>query len=183
MSDRIAVMSQGRVEQVGAPEGGLRGAGHRLRRRLPGRLEPDGRRREGRDPGRLPACSSATSSCRRQGRGGHHRSREDRDPSRARGTCSGRRRPGRTGPGHGRARGLRRLDHAGPREPRERRSDPGLGAQRRQARPVPVRAPPSPCSCRATRCGCCPTPARRSSRTPSSTSVARPRLPCGAAAP
>ena len=35
MSDRIAVMSQGRVEQVGGARGDLRGAGDRLRRRLP----------------------------------------------------------------------------------------------------------------------------------------------------
>ena len=43
MSDRIAVMSQGRVEQVGAAEGDLRGAGDGLRRRLPRRIQPHGR--------------------------------------------------------------------------------------------------------------------------------------------
>ena len=44
MSDRIAVMNDGRIEQVGTPARGLRGPGDRVRRRLPRRLEPDGRR-------------------------------------------------------------------------------------------------------------------------------------------
>ena len=45
MSDRVAVMSAGRIEQIGTPGGGLREPGDRVRRRLPRRLEPDGRRR------------------------------------------------------------------------------------------------------------------------------------------
>ena len=62
MSDRIAVMSQGRVEQVGRSEGDLRGAGHRVRGGLPGRVEPDGG--DGVGPGRrrVPGHSSASSS-------------------------------------------------------------------------------------------------------------------------
>ena len=49
MSDRIAVMNRGRVEQVGRPRGGLRAAGDDLRRRLHRRLQPDAgdRRRPG----------------------------------------------------------------------------------------------------------------------------------------
>ena len=44
MSDRIAVMNGGRVEQIGRPGGGLRAAGDDLRRRLHRRLQPDARR-------------------------------------------------------------------------------------------------------------------------------------------
>ena len=47
MSDRIAVMNDGRVEQVGRPRGGLRAAGDHLRRRLHRRLQPDARDRGG----------------------------------------------------------------------------------------------------------------------------------------
>ena len=42
MSDRIAVMSNGKVEQVAPPAGGLRGSGDDVCGRLPGRLQPDG---------------------------------------------------------------------------------------------------------------------------------------------
>ena len=48
MSDRIAVMNRGQVEQVGDAGGGLRPADDELRRRLHRRLQPDagdGRRR------------------------------------------------------------------------------------------------------------------------------------------
>ena len=41
MSDRIAVMNRGRVEQVADPGGGLRATRHHLRRRLHRRLQPD----------------------------------------------------------------------------------------------------------------------------------------------
>ena len=53
MSDRIAVMNHGVVEQVDAARGGLRAPAHRVRRRLHRRLEPDaGRGRVGeRRPG------------------------------------------------------------------------------------------------------------------------------------
>ena len=44
MSDRIAVMNGGRVEQAGPAAGRLRGAGDAVRGRLPGRVEPDSRR-------------------------------------------------------------------------------------------------------------------------------------------
>ena len=42
MSDRIAVMSQGQVEQVGPPQEIYEEPGHRVRGRLPRGLEPDG---------------------------------------------------------------------------------------------------------------------------------------------
>ena len=45
MSDRVAVMSDGRIEQIGTPGRGLREPGDRVRRRLPRRVEPDGRAR------------------------------------------------------------------------------------------------------------------------------------------
>ena len=45
MSDRIAVMNQGRIEQVDAPEELYETAAHPLRRRLPGRAEPAARPR------------------------------------------------------------------------------------------------------------------------------------------
>ena len=56
MSDRVAVMNGGRVEQAGPPQRGLRGAAHGLRRRLPRRLEPDLRR------GRRRATAAAARS-------------------------------------------------------------------------------------------------------------------------
>ena len=64
MSDRLAVMSAGRIEQVGTPERGLREPGDRVRRRLPRRLEPDGRRGDRVATRRRAArCASATSRC------------------------------------------------------------------------------------------------------------------------
>ena len=45
MSDRVAVMRDGRVEQCGEPQRALRGAGDRVRGELPRRLEPDPRAR------------------------------------------------------------------------------------------------------------------------------------------
>ena len=49
MADSIAVMNRGRIEQLGAPTRALRAPAHRLRRRLPRRLEPAaGHRRRGR---------------------------------------------------------------------------------------------------------------------------------------
>ena len=36
MSDRLAVMNDGEIEQVGSPEGHIRGTGHRVRRRFLG---------------------------------------------------------------------------------------------------------------------------------------------------
>ena len=53
MSDRIAVMNRGRIEQVDCARERLRAPGHHLRRRFHRRLEPDagrGRRRQRRAP-------------------------------------------------------------------------------------------------------------------------------------
>ena len=54
MSDRLAVMNGGKVEQIGAPQERLRGSGDAVRRRLPGRLQPDGRDRAGATRRALP---------------------------------------------------------------------------------------------------------------------------------
>ena len=63
MSDRIAVMDRGRIEQIGDPRGGLRPADHDFRRGLHRRLEPDagdgqGQRRGG--PGSGPDRGAPT---------------------------------------------------------------------------------------------------------------------------
>ena len=54
MSDRVAVMNGGRVEQSGPPQVDVRGARDALRGRLPRRLEP--RARRGRRAGTARAC-------------------------------------------------------------------------------------------------------------------------------
>ena len=41
MSDRLAVMRDGKIVQIGPPDAGVRGACRHLRRRLPRRVEPD----------------------------------------------------------------------------------------------------------------------------------------------
>ena len=57
MSHRLAVMYNGRIVQAGPPAGGLRGAGHGLRRRVPGGGQPLRRRvrRLRHLPGRRPS--------------------------------------------------------------------------------------------------------------------------------
>ena len=64
MSDRIAIMNHGRIEQVGHPARDLRAAGHAVRRALPRRGEPD--RRHGRAESRrrmaLPCTRMASHS-------------------------------------------------------------------------------------------------------------------------
>ena len=130
MSDRLAVMSNGRVEQIGTPSdvyeepttayvadflgvsnlmdataGGAdaggrgQGAARRVRARRGARRHGRAGRREDRDPAR--ACPA---------RG----DRDDRPEPRAR---------------DGRARRVRRLDHAGDRAPRARSDAAGLGAE------------------------------------------------------
>ena len=49
MADTIAVMNEGRIEQVGSARGALRASAHRVRRELPRHLEPG--RRQGRARG------------------------------------------------------------------------------------------------------------------------------------
>ena len=142
-------------------EGDLRGAGDRLRRRLPGRLEPDGGERS-RSGGRwLPGEARGVRPRRRPGRGGHPRPGEDHDPPRARrppGAGNERREPRA---GHGGTGDLRRLDPAGDREPRAGPTHPGVGAERGWRPAVRVGSRRSPPISRARRCGCCPRPARR----------------------
>ena len=84
MSDRLAVMEAGKVAQVGTPGRGLRGAGRRLRGRLPGRVQPDGRpsRRPGPDR-RLPDPPRGVRPGRRAGLDRLHRRRQAGRPTRA----------------------------------------------------------------------------------------------------
>ena len=156
MSDRIAVMSQGRVEQVGPPEGDLRGARHRLRRRLPRRLEPDGCARRRASATAAAGSRSASSSW--------SPARATRDTA---GDCKITIRPervdieaqGTTGenrmPGDGRAGGLRRLDAPGDPAPGDRPDDPGVDPERRRRRRRTAPATRSRRISRARRCGCC----------------------------
>ena len=130
MSDRIAVMSQGQVEQVGPPqeiyeqprtayvadflgvsnlmEGNGRGAGHR-------RMSRDAR---------------GVRVDRGRGRSGYARRVEDHDPARA-GRPGGHGHDGREPrPRHGGARRLRRLDPAGVRHARSGATHPGVDPER-----------------------------------------------------
>ena len=75
MADRVAVFNQGRIEQIGTPEAGLRAAGHRVRRRLR-RCRQHRRRRGGRaadraraGPSRCGPSGSASKRARRRGGG------------------------------------------------------------------------------------------------------------------
>ena len=62
MSDRVAVMNGGRVEQAGSPRDVYEEPADGVRGRLPRRLEPAQRRGLGRR-GRLCACGSASARC------------------------------------------------------------------------------------------------------------------------
>ena len=62
MSDRIAVMSGGKVEQVGAPTEIYERAGDRVRGRLHGRVQPDDGHRRAASPTAAAGSRSATSS-------------------------------------------------------------------------------------------------------------------------
>ncbi len=100
MSDRVAVMRAGRIEQCGDAAATLRGAGDGVRGELPRRLEPDpgdgrGRRR------RLPARRSAPSTCARRTARVVERRRAGDDPARAR--AAGRR---TASPGENRVPGM-----------------------------------------------------------------------------
>ncbi len=159
MSDRLVVMDQARIAQCGTPRRGLRGAGRRLRRRLPRRRQPAAGAL--RHPG--PA-----------GGGRHHARRRDHPRSAANGgpvrllvsmghcvcalfffffwgdgcsaaprrrslrllaTRSALRAPTVGRPEHparhGRARRVRRVDHPGAAAPRRRIEPPGHAGQRR----------------------------------------------------
>ena len=63
MSDRIAVMRQGRIEQLGAPGGALRAAGDRVRGGLPGCQQPARRRGRRRAAIASPSCAWPTARC------------------------------------------------------------------------------------------------------------------------
>ena len=84
MSDRVAVMNGGRVEQSGSAAADVRGARDPVRRRLPRRLEPDPRRSRG--PGRRDVLAQGRRgrNARPAGRGRRARLRQGDDPPRAR---------------------------------------------------------------------------------------------------
>ena len=68
MSDRIAVMSGGRVEQIATPEAMYEEPRDRLRRRLPRRLEPHGRDGDRHRGRRLPDAARRLLPARLRGR-------------------------------------------------------------------------------------------------------------------
>ena len=84
MSDRIAVMSQGQVEQVGSAAGDLRAAADRVRRRLPGCVEPDGGHGARTGHRWVPRDARGVRADRRRGRVGYPGRVEDHDPARTR---------------------------------------------------------------------------------------------------
>ena len=68
MSDRIAVMNRGVIEQLASAGGGVRAAAHRVRGRLHRRLEPAARAgRVGRTATRWTCASTAARPCARRG--------------------------------------------------------------------------------------------------------------------
>ena len=137
MSDRIAVMNDGVVEQIAEPRGGLRPSGDDLRRRLHRRVEPDaGASEEGRRPGRggarrrrqRPRFGERVPRRRALPRGGPPREASDplrRGPRRRRAAKRGRDR--------------RELALSGDRDPDRRaapgrRGDDGAGGEHRRGR-------------------------------------------------
>ena len=134
MSDRIAVMSQGRVEQVGGPKeiyespatayvADFLGVSNLMER------EAGGCRRR-----RLQDHARRVLADRRRGRRGYDRRLQDHDPPRAgRDRGAGHDRARTAMPGDRRAHGLRRLGAAGDPAPCDRPDDPGVDARTRAA--------------------------------------------------
>ena len=122
MSDRIAVMNKGLVEQAASPQGDLRGAGDGVRGRLPRRLEPARRRgdrergRGVRGPDRRPRVPLPPGRARRA------RRRQGDDPPRADRDRAARRGRRRAPAGHRRALRLPRRLARGPRARARRRA-------------------------------------------------------------
>ena len=144
MSDRIAVMNRGRIEQVRAARGRLRAPDDDLRRRLHRRLQPDagdGARRQRRP--RARSSSTPGSRSRRRPTGSRPASAATR--SSAPRSFDHRRRRRRRRPdgwpqrrGHGRELGLPRHRDPDRRRARGRRADDRAGPERRRVR---ARAP------------------------------------------
>ena len=163
MSDRLAVMRDGRVEQVGAPEAVYAAPRHGVRRRLP-RLGQRARRRGARRsrPAAVACRLGALAAAR--GRDRRTRARQGRSCARSASRLTATDRPA------GRADGAQRVPRAGrpgrlprPDHPRRRpaggRADPaGRGAQRRRADVVAVRRRAARCTppSRRRRPGCSP---------------------------
>ena len=130
MSDRLAVMANGKVEQLGAPRDGLRASGDDVRRRLPRRLEPHARRACS-TGGVSTSAASRSSAAQGEARG---RRRPPHDPARARADRAAGDAGREPRPGDDRAVRLPRLDDAGLRRAAGRRSRAGarreLGGRR-----------------------------------------------------
>ncbi len=131
MSDRIAVMNKGLVEQAGLAAGDLRGAGDGVRRRLPRRVEPARRRgdrergRGVRRPDRRPRVPLPPGRARRARRG------QGDDPARADQHRAARERGRRAPAGDRRALRLPRRRARGPRARARRRAAQDDGRERR----------------------------------------------------
>ena len=142
MSDRLAVMSNGRVEQIGSPSdvyeepttayvADFLGVSN-LMDATAGGADAGGRGKVKLGEFELVAGHGDTDA-----RGDV----QDRDPARARPAGGDREDRGEPGPRHGRARRVRRFDHAGDRAPRARPDVAGVGAE--PGRGSAVRAGPS----------------------------------------
>ena len=163
MSDRIAVMSRGRVEQIGTPDRHLRGAGEHLRGRVHRLGQPAAgtpRRCGVGLTGRRARLRRAARAARRRRRprrrsghrdvapgADHRRWRPARRRPQPAGGRQGRHLPGLVDPSH--RRGRRRHRDARHDRERQRRGRPGaptgradhdaLGARRRLSAPGPLR--------------------------------------------
>ena len=134
MSDRLAVMRDGKIVQIGSPHARLRGARGHLRGRLPRRVQPHGGGRRLARPGLGAARPSWASPCCRwstAATGTPDRAHAVIRPERVRVEEFGSRRP-EPGPRDGRAAGLPGLVHPGHPAPGARDGAAGAAAERRQ---------------------------------------------------
>ena len=120
LSDRVVVMSDGRIEQVGTPVRDLQLPVHGVRRLVRGDAQPAGRRRRGRR-GRSPSPGRPGGPHRAARHEARRRATGSRSPSGRRGSTSARDRKGATGSADSRRHQLPRLDRPPPPGPRRRR--------------------------------------------------------------
>ena len=178
MSDRIAVMSQGRVEQVGGPKEIYESPGDRVRGRLPRGVEPDGARR------RAASATAAARSRSVSSRWSPARATRTRPATaRSRSAPSGSRSSRRARPVQNRMPAivertvyvgsvLQVILHLATGQTIQAWT-PEHGRRRPAARP----GTRSWCTSRARRCACCRRAAPPSSKKPSSTSRSRRSRP------